>query len=256
MKKNIFFLLLLISSNLFAQEESFPYHLEYWKPMGMEIAKAFPVDEGYLLFGRVSDYSPEAYPGLITDTQTQQNMLGESFQMTFVTDASFNVTHSNILPLNFSISDYRTAFKGSDQSIYVYSNNSITKIGGDGSWLYTQAIEGYHIESLTYHNNVLYGLIGYGYTSPTYTGSIVTFNASNGNILDEYSIADPTAAGIEYLGIAVDYSGIYVMGTAVYNEDDTGYPPNYDFYYTEGAFQPFQQINVNPSFSANRKSVV
>ena len=234
MKKNIFFLLLLISTNLFAQEESFPYHLEYWKPMGMEIVKAFPVDEGYLLFGRVSDYSPEAYPGLITDTQTQQNMLGESFQMTFVTDTNFNVIHSNILPLNFSIPDYRTAFKGSDQSIYVYSNNSITKIGGDGSWLYTQTIEGYDIESLTYHNGILYGL-----------------QVNNGNILDEYSIADPTAAGIEYLGIAVDDFGIYVMGTAVYNEDVTGYPPNYNFYYTEGAFQPFQQINVNPSFSSN-----
>src|SRR5690554_873738 len=251
MQKITLFLLLLISSNLFAQEESFPYHLEYWKPMGMEIAKAFPMDEGYLLFGRVSDYSPEAYPGLITDTQTQQNMLGESFQMTFVTDTDFNVTHSNILPLNFSIPDYRTAFKGSDQSIYVYSNNSITKIGGDGNWLYTQTTEGYHIESLTYHNNVLYGLIHYENASSTYPGLIVTFNANNGNILDEYSIADPTAAGIEYLGIAVDDSGIYVMGTAVYNEDVTGYPPNYNFYYTEGAFQPFQQINVNPSFSSN-----
>src|SRR5690606_27840062 len=136
-------------------------------------------------------------------------------QMTFVTDTNFNVIHSNILPLNFSIPNYRTAFKGSDQSIYVYSKNSITKIGGDGSWLYTQTIEDYDIESLTYHNGVLYGLINYEYPS-TYSGVIVTFNANNGSILDEYSIADPTAVGIEYLGIAVDDSGIYVMGTAAY----------------------------------------
>ena len=255
MKKNIFFLLLLISTNLFAQEESFPYHLEYWQPMGMEIAKAFPVDEGYLLFGRVSDYSPEAYPGLITDPQTQQNMLGESFQMTFFTDTNFNVIHSNILPLNFSIPDYRTAFKGSDQSIYVYSNNSITKIGGDGSWLYTQTIEGYDIESLTYHNGVLYGLQlrHFNILAPQSNkdGKIITFNAQTGTLMSEHIIHDPATSVIDFLGIAVDDSGIYVMGAAVYNEDTTGYPPNYDFYYTEGAFQPFQQTIVSPIFSTN-----
>ncbi|WP_277632432.1 T9SS type A sorting domain-containing protein [Avrilella dinanensis] len=250
MQKITLFLLLLISSNLFAQEESFPYHLEYWKPMGMEIVTAFPVDEGYLLFGRVSDYSPEDYPGLITDTQTQQDKLGESFQMAFATDADFAVINSSILPINLN---FNHVIKGDDQAVYAYSNHAITKINSDGSVSYTQPIEGFTIESLAYHDGLLYGLQAKTFNPLTtqwnQEGKLITFEADSGSLLEEFVIHDPASLETDYLGIAVDDSGIYVMGTTTYNEDQTDYPPNYDFYYTEGAFQPFQQTIVSPSFS-------
>src|SRR5690606_25841055 len=144
MKKIILFIILSISTNFFAQEESFPYYLEYWKPVGVKVVTAFPMDEGYLIFGDITDYSPETYPDLIADTQTQQDMLGESFQMAFATDADFTVINSTILPINLNFDNL--VIKGDDQAVYAYSNHAITKINSDGSVSYTQPIEDFTIE--------------------------------------------------------------------------------------------------------------
>ena len=255
MQKITLFLLLLISTNLFAQEESFPYHLEYWQPMGMEIAKAFPVDdEEYLLIGYVENYSPENYPGLFTSTATQQQWMGKDGCVGFRTNSDWEVlSTAPIFNNDVNTGLYNTSFfKGADQLVYFYYHNSIGRLNSDGSLDYLQILdEEIKIESMTYHDGLLYGLRGQHINNPQelIPGKIYKLDATNGATLDNYIIGDPTAFFIDYTGVAVDDSGIYVMGTVQYSEFTTGLETDTTFYYTDGAFQPFQSIQTNPLFT-------
>src|SRR5690554_901614 len=170
MKKITLFLLLLISSNLFAQEESFPYYLEYWKPMGMEIAKAFPVDdEEYLLIGYVENYSPEDYPGLFTSTATQQQWMGKNGYVSIRTNGDWEVlSKAPIINNDIGTGLHSMGFfKGADQLVYFYYHNSIGRLNSDGSLDYLQVLdEEVKIESMTYHDGLLYGLRGQHINNP------------------------------------------------------------------------------------------
>ena len=255
MKKITFFLLLLISINLFAQEESFPYHLEYWQPMGMEIAKAFPVnDEEYLLIGYVENYSPEDYPGLFTSTATQQQWMGKNGYVSIRTNGDWEVlSKAPIINNDIGTSLHSMGFfKGADQLVYFYYHNIIGRLNSDGSLDYLQVLdEEVKIESMTYHDGLLYGLRGQHINNPQelIPGKIYKLDATNGATLDNYIIGDPTAFFVDYTGVAVDDSGIYVMGTVQYSEFTTGLETDTTFYYTYGAFQQFQSIQTNPLFT-------
>ena len=142
---------------------------------------------------------------------------------------------------------------GTDQLIYFYYHNTIGKLNSDGSLDYLQILdEEIKIESMTYHDGLLYGLRGQYYINnpqELVPGKIYTFDATNGAIADNYIIGDPTAFLVDYTGVAVDNSGIYVMGTVQYSDFLTGLELDETFYYTDGAFQPFQSIQANPLFT-------
>ena len=90
-----FFLLLfnLLTVQLFAQSETFPYSLEYWKPLGVEVTDAFPLpNEEYLLIARVQNYSPVTYPGLITDADLQAQWLNQTGFISIRTNNDFSIS--------------------------------------------------------------------------------------------------------------------------------------------------------------------
>lgn len=258
MKKIYHLIILLYLSITQAQTDTFPYQLEYWKPMGMSVQQAFPVDNGgYLLIGRVTNYSPEVYPGLFSDEATQQQWQGKNGLIIIKTDGDFNVLamHPIISNLTYSgnFASQASFFKNDEQELFFYYHHQFGKLNADGSVAYIQTLdEDIKIVTMTFHNGVLYGLRAHEYINATTTipGSIYRFDADTGGFLGNDSIGDPSALVVDYLGIAVDDSGIYVMGSVLYSEMQTGLPIDYDFYYTEGAFQPFQAIIVNPLFSS------
>lgn len=237
-----------------AQTDNFPYQLDYWKPLGIEIQHAFsmPNDE-YMLIAKVTNYSPETYPGLFTDAATQQDWQGKTGYISIRTTADF--TPIVIHGLNNQLSYFRYEFfKGSDHNIYFYAPNIIGKVNTTGNLAYLQTLGLDFVNTFTYYDGFLYGLQPQN-NSENIGGSIVygkllKIDASTGQLNSSAVIGDPTAAAIDYLGIAADATGVYVFGNANYLQPLTGYEPNTTFYYTPGAFQPFQGINnYNPPIS-------
>lgn len=255
MKKTHLLIALFICLCTQAQIANFPYQLDYWKPVGITIKNAFAVNTNeYMLIGSVENYSPETYPGLFTNNKTQQQWQGCYGYVRIQTDANFNVLNvSPILQTHVNL----IFFKNTLNEVYFYYHNIFGKLNSNGSVAYTQQLNNINIETMAYHNGLLYGLRAQAQnvlTNVEIPGTLFVFNASNGTLLNEYLIADPAAAEVDYLGIAVDDSGIYVMGTATYMEVISGQPLNTTFYYTKGAFQPFQQISTN--FNKRTRSCV
>nr|WP_317633159.1 T9SS type A sorting domain-containing protein [uncultured Flavobacterium sp.] len=208
-----------------------------------------PNDE-YMLIARVTNYSPETYPGLFTDTATQQDWQNKTGFISIHTTTDFTpiVIHSLFFTQgNHTLQTNYQFFKGTDNNIYFYLHNEIGKVSTTGELAYKQTLDIYYINSLTYYDGFLYGLENHFRDVPTQGdivyGKLLKINASTGLITNSAAISDPTAALIDYLGIAADATGVFVFGTVSYVQPVTGYEPNTTFYYTPGAFQPFQGVN-------------
>lgn len=232
-----------------AQTDNFPYQLDYWKPLGIEIKHAFtmPNDE-YMLIAKVTNYSPETYPSLFADVATQQDWQDKTGFISIRATSDFTpiVTNSLFTFDNTILNSATQFFKGIDNNIYFYYHNEIGKLNASGTLAYKQTLDLYYINSLTYYDGFLYGLENHMRDLPPAGeieyGKLLKINATTGLITNSTAIGDPTAALIDYLGIAADATGVYVFGTVTYNQLVTGYEPNTIFYYTPGAFQPFQGV--------------
>ena len=249
MKKVYSILLLLISFLGFSQTGNFPYQLDYWKPLGIEIKHAFPMpNDEYMLIARVTNYSPETYPGLFTDAATQQDWQNKTGFISIRTTTDFTpiVIHSLFFTVgNDTLQTNHQFFKGTDNNIYFYLYNEIGKVNTTGELAYKQTLDVYYINSLTYYNGFLYGLENHMRDVPVsgeiVYGKLLKIDATTGVITNSKVIADTTAIVIEYLGIAVDATGVYVFGTASYNKFVTGYEPNTTFFIQQGLFNLFKE---------------
>lgn len=237
---------------LFAQSETFPYFLEYWKPLGVEITDAFPLpNEEYLLIARVQNYSPVIYPGLITDVDLQAQWLEQTGFISIRTNNDFSISEVHTIAKSSITEPAIPQFnfiKGSDNTIYFFNANRIGKINENGTLAYNSLVTDFEIDLLTYYNGKLYGVqhhFNNVITNTVTPGKLFIINADNGVPVNSINISDPTAFAVGYFGLAVDATGIYVMGGVAYSQLFTNYPINQTFYYTENAFQNFQQLNIN-----------
>ena len=267
MKKTNLFIICLFSLccvlTLSAQDND-SYTLDFQQKIRPQFVSDITVngEQGYLFIQHIQDYSPTTHPGVITDVMLQQSLLGESFVVFIKSNSDFNLLALSP-PFMSHENYYHTQVRVVVDEVYFYGKEveggavpGIVKWGSDNTFTVSNGLQ---FDSSTatvtfyYYGNKIYVLRNQYYdmlADEVVLGELWVLDLDN-NQLTQYQIGDPTAAFIVYKGIAVDETGIYISGNALYSLATTNQPLSDDFYYSEGAYQECMTCNavaMNASF--------
>ena len=267
MKKTNLFIICLFSLccvlTLSAQDND-SYTLDFQQKIRPQFVSDITVDgeQGYLFVQDIRDYSPTTHPGVITDVMLQQSLLGESFRVFIKSNSDFNLLALSP-PFMSTDSYYHTLVRVVYDEVYFYGKEvedgavpGIVKWGSDNTFTVSNGLlfDGTLVTvPFYYYDNKIYALREQYYdmlTDEVVLGELWVLDLDS-NQLTQYEIGDPTAAFIVYNGIAVDETGIYISGNALYSWAITNLPLSDDFYYSEGAYQECMTCNavaMNASF--------